>query len=66
MNAVFCFALKHTPGSRLRSAIVFARWGVDDVVLLSLEAKWKNAKGGYTVPVACIEEAARYVERDGK
>jgi hypothetical protein len=35
-------------------------------VLLSLEAKWKNAKGGYTVPVACIEEAARYVERDGK
>lgn len=63
MIPIFCFILH--PGSRLRSAVVYSRWGgVDERELFSLTTKWKDAEGGGVTPIASIDEAVAYVKRD--
>lgn len=63
MSAILCFVLGAL--HRLESAIIYSRWSsLDNCHLLTLVTKWKHADGGYSVPVASVEEALAYVKRD--
>jgi len=64
MIPIFCFLLR--AGSRLESAAVYSRWADDEGELFTLKTKWKDYDGGCSTPVASIEEALAYVQRDEK
>lgn len=63
MTVIFCFILG--AGHRLETATVSSRWSeADGCVLFSLHAKWRGYSGGYTVPLASIQEGLGYIKRD--